>query len=582
VRSSTFAQRSDLINAILSVVVMSRHCVNHADNFCYVCGSFTTKSQRRGITNDVKRIYELYFGYPLGDQDKPWAPHVICTTCSCGLHDWVNKRRTSMPFAIPMIWREQHDHYSDCYFCSVNTTGFSSKSKNQIVYPSLHSAIRPVSHDESLPVPKPPSDGLCSVHDDDEGCSEGAVGGTCDTSSDEYMCEDDSEPQTFTQEELNDLVRDLNLSKDKAELLGSRLKQKHLLAKGVLVSHYRKRNSRLATFFTDHADLCYCHDISGLFTSLSEEYIPADWRLFIDSSQRSLKAVLLHNGNCKPSIPIGHSVHLKESYENMKLLLNAIDYKSHQWNICGDLKVIGMLMGMQAGFTKYCCFLCLWDSRATADHFVKRDWEARSSYDPGKSSVQYPPLIDPQKIYLPPLHIKLGLMKTLVKQMGKANSPAFQFLAKKFPKLSSAKLKEGIFVGPQIKAVLQDKSFTEHLSEAELQAWIAFRWLCENFLGKHKSPRFQEGVQNLLDAYRKLGCNMSLKVHFLHSHLDFFPENLGMVSDEQGERFHQDIMIMERRYQGFWNASMMADYCWMLNRDNPDRKYSRKSSAKHF
>ena len=43
---------------------------------------------------------------------------------------------------------------------------------------------------------------------------------------------------------------------------------------------------------------------------------------------------------------------------------------------------------------------------------------------------------------------------------------------------------------------------------------------------------------------------MSRKVHFLHSHLDRFPENLGDVSVGQGERFHQDIKVMEERYQG--------------------------------
>ena len=55
----------------------------------------------------------------------------------------------------------------------------------------------------------------------------------------------------------------------------------------------------------------------------------------------------------------------------------------------------------------------------------------------------------------------------------------------------------------------------------------------------------------MLEAYRQMGCRMSLKMHFLHSHLNFFPENLGAVSDEQGERFHQDIQAMEARYQGF-------------------------------
>ena len=108
--------------------------------------------------------------------------------------------------------------------------------------------------------------------------------------------------------------------------------------------------------------LSYCTNIPGLFTSRGLPHNPSDWRLFIDSSKESLKGVLLYNRNKYPSNPISHSVHLKESYDNMELLLEAIKYSEYQWSLCGDLKVIGLLMGMQAGFTKYCCFLCLWDS----------------------------------------------------------------------------------------------------------------------------------------------------------------------------------------------------------------------------
>ena len=114
--------------------------------------------------------------------------------------------------------------------------------------------------------------------------------------------------------------------------------------------------------------LCYCTNIPGLFTSLGLPHNPSDWRLFIDSSKRSLKGVLLHNGNKYPSIPIAHSVHLKE------LLLEAIKYSEYQWWLCGELKVIGLLTGMQAGFKKYCCFLCLWDSWAVSQHYKLKDW----------------------------------------------------------------------------------------------------------------------------------------------------------------------------------------------------------------
>ena len=57
-------------------------------------------------------------------------------------------------------------------------------------------------------------------------------------------------------------------------------------------------------------------------------------------------------------------------------------------------------------------------------------------------------------------------------------------------------------------------------------------------------------IDNNASICGKFCCNMSLKIHFLHSHLDFFPKNVGAVSDEHGERFHQEISVMERRYQG--------------------------------
>ena len=65
-----------------------------------------------------------------------------------------------------------------------------------------------------------------------------------------------------------------------------------------------------------------------------------------------------------------------------------------------------------------------------------------------------------------------------------------------------------------------------------------------------------------------MGCRMSLKVHFPHLHLDFFPEHLGTVSDEQEERFHQDIATMKQRYQGRWDPAMTSDYWWFLKRED--------------
>ena len=45
---------------------------------------------------------------------------------------------------------------------------------------------------------------------------------------------------------------------------------------------------------------------------------------------------------------------------------------------------------------------------------------------------------------------------------------------------------------------------------------------------------------------------------------EFFRPNLGDVSEEHDERFHQDIQAMEKKYQGRWDAAMMDDYFWCL------------------
>jgi len=79
-----------------------------------------------------------------------------------------------------------------------------------------------------------------------------------------------------------------------------------------------------------------------------------------------------------------------------------------------------------------------------------------------------------------------------------------------------------------------------------------------------------------------MGCNLSLKIHFLDSHLDFFPDNLGEVSDEHGERFHQDISALEKRYPGQRSARMLADYRWTMKRDVPDAKHRRQSTTITF
>jgi hypothetical protein len=95
--------------------------------------------------------------------------------------------------------------------------------------------------------------------------------------------------------------------------------------------------------------------------------------------------------------------------------------------------------------------------------------------------VSHPALVDKSKMYLPPLHIKLSLIKIILEAMDK-ESKEFAYLWQKFPKISEAKKKEGIFVGPQIKQLLEDHDFSTKLNATERRAWEAFKNICRNFL----------------------------------------------------------------------------------------------------
>jgi len=99
---------------------------------------------------------------------------------------------------------------------------------------------------------------------------------------------------------------------------------------------------------------------------------------------------------------------------------------------------------------------------------------------------------------------------------------AFTYLREKFPRLSEAKLKEGIFIGPQIWDLIKEEYSNKLLQGDKKVVWDSFKFVVKGFLGNRRAQNYEELVNNLLQSYQKLGCNMSLKIHFLHSHLDFF------------------------------------------------------------
>ena len=189
--------------------------------------------------------------------------------------------------------------------------------------------------------------------------------------------------------------------------------------------------------------------------------------------------------------------------------------------------------------------------------------------------------MDRDSILLPPLHIKLGLIKQFVKALDK-NGDCFRYIRSRFSGTSYEKVRAGIFDGPQIRTIIKDPAFVLHITVVESAAWCSYVSVVKEFLGKTKADCYQDIVKQMLTNFQALGAKMSIKSHYLFNHLGRFPENLSEVSEEQGKKFHQAIKNMKMRYQGRWDFRMMSDYCWSFMRDSTQQNYKRKSYKRAF
>ena len=146
------------------------------------------------------------------------------------------------------------------------------------------------------------------------------------------------------------------------------------------------------------------------------------------------------------------------------------------------------------GFHAFCVCATL---ELMANIYRQRDWPVRETFTPGVCNVKADSLVNPRYILLPPLQIKLGLMKNSVKALNK-NGQSFRFLQTKFPYVSDTKFCAGVFNGPQIRELMKDSCFDEILTSNENTALVSFKNVCTNFLGKRRCQDYEKMVGVLM------------------------------------------------------------------------------------
>jgi len=170
---------------------------------------------------------------------------------------------------------------TDCYFYMVPPiqNGMSAKKKSTLVYPNIQSAIRPVPHGDRLPVPEPPDSLLCTL------TTKTVFLQTAKNSIQQLQhmqTSTDSSIHKITEGELNNLIRNLELPKNKAELLASMLQQWNLLHHSATVTKFRNTNQEFDQFFKTVGYSTHCKDIDGMMDAMHVRHSPEQWRLFIE------------------------------------------------------------------------------------------------------------------------------------------------------------------------------------------------------------------------------------------------------------------------------------------------------------
>ena len=308
----------------------SFQCKNNPDLFCFICGKYIINIVKK-ITPVIRAAYKHYFQLEL-NEEKPWMPKKICPNCNFKLSKWYDGENVYLSFGAPMIRKEATDH-SQCYFCVINLTGINTKKSDHSHIRKLHlykkqyhtamtfqNRIVQMQWQHQVVLVRTALKAIWKRHT--------------------------KKQHLINQSELNDLIRDLKLSKLDGELLSSRLQQWNFLEKSTKVTFNRKRSKQFSLFFKTMENKCYCEDVQGLFDAMRIVHNPNEWRLFIDGSKTSLKAALLHKGNTLPTIPVFHSAGSKETYECLKGMLNLIQYNLFKWKVCADLKVVAILTGL--------------------------------------------------------------------------------------------------------------------------------------------------------------------------------------------------------------------------------------------
>lgn len=176
----------------------------------FISGEYSFEKRRNPISHFIKKAYLAYFGVQIENKDKSWLSHFKCKQCVENLGQWTDGKGKSSKFGVRIVYVVYPKKPSWCLlFFPVNIKKFNRNSRHKWTCSNMQSTQRPLPQIHHLT--------------------------RCSSRKKAIMI---NEGHSATQQELNGLVRDLNLSKENLLCLGSN------------ITFYRSRGKDLLPYFS--------------------------------------------------------------------------------------------------------------------------------------------------------------------------------------------------------------------------------------------------------------------------------------------------------------------------------------------
>lgn len=238
-------------------------CSNFRDSFCYICATYIKsdkikESKFRTQTN-LDNFCELYNSSP--PIFYPYRPTSICSSCRLNMEDKLAGKKVDLKFSSPAIWKKPKKGHSNCYMCYVinqikKNLNFA-KYPHNIPSPEESSMVPPVQFDQINNINHSINNELDSEDEDDLNDFDSITYQDNPSDSDfvpdeiknEIIKQSKMSSLKLNQENVSDLIRILDLSQERSEVLCSYLKRLKVTDLNVRICFYRSRFHEIKDYF---------------------------------------------------------------------------------------------------------------------------------------------------------------------------------------------------------------------------------------------------------------------------------------------------------------------------------------------